>query len=243
MSRSVARRDSGWRRLRVERASPDDHRHDAQLVRGFRPPVASRAARRGCAVRCRRVHSDQATSTMSALLHLKPYVYVMFCVLLYIGIKRCFPREVPAMRPLISPVVFGMLGIVSLNGLFPHAGVDANAIALAAVLGGASLGWLHASRWRLEYRSMPSGLHVRLPGDASLLVTLMVTFVAETCMHYAVAVRAPWAATSGFEMLSFAVWGVLVGMTLGRALNVVVRCMRHASGSERGGYPYSVDSR
>nr|WP_309301871.1 DUF6622 family protein [Burkholderia cepacia] len=195
------------------------------------------------AVRCCRVHSDQATSTMSALLHLKPYVYVMFCVLLYIGIKRCFPREVPAARPLISPVAFGMLGIVSLNGLFPHAGIDANAIALAAVLGGAALGWLHASRWRLEYRPASSGLRVRLPGDASLLVTLMLTFVAETGIHYAVAVHAPWAATSGFVMLSFAVWGVLVGMTLGRAVNVVVRCMRHASGSASGGFPYSVDPR
>ncbi|MCA7903776.1 hypothetical protein LGM39_30885 [Burkholderia cepacia] len=180
---------------------------------------------------------------MSALLHLKPYVYVMFCVLLYIGIKRCFPREVPAARPLISPVAFGMLGIVSLNGLFPHAGIDANAIALGAVVSGAALGWLHASRWRLEYRPASSGLRVRLPGDASLLVTLMLTFVAETGIHYAVAVHAPWAAASGFVMLSFAVWGVLVGMTLGRAVNVVVRCMRHASGSASGGFPYSVDPR
>ncbi|CAB3975189.1 membrane protein [Burkholderia cenocepacia] len=180
---------------------------------------------------------------MSALLHLKPYVYVMFCVLLYIGIKRCFPREVPAVRPLISPVAFGMLGIVSLNGRFPHAGIDANAIALAAVLGGAALGWLHASRWRLEFRPASAGLRVRLPGDASLLVTLMLTFVAETGIHYAVAVHAPWAATGGFVMLSFAVWGVLVGMTLGRAMNVVVRCMRHANGSKQGSFPYSVDPR
>ncbi|UXU88221.1 hypothetical protein [Burkholderia sp. S-53] len=180
---------------------------------------------------------------MSALFHLKPYVYAMFCVLLYIGIKRCFPREVPAARPLISPVAFGMLGIVSLNGLFPHAGIDANAIALAAALTGAALGWLHAGRWRLAYRSTPSGLRVRLPGDASLLVTLMLTFVAETCMHYAVAAREPWAAASGFAMLSFAVWGVLVGMPLGRAVNVVVRGMRDAGASARSGIPYPVDPR
>ncbi|GAU03115.1 hypothetical protein [Burkholderia stabilis] len=180
---------------------------------------------------------------MSALFHLKPYVYVMFCVLLYIGIKRCFPREVPAARPLISPVAFGMLGIVSLNSLFPRAGVDANAIALTTVLAGAALGWLHAGRWRLAYRATPSGLRVRLPGDASLLVTLMLTFVAETCMHYAVAAREPWAAARGFVMLSFAVWGVLVGMPLGRAGNVVVRCMRHAGESARSGIPYSVDPR
>ncbi|WP_256990271.1 hypothetical protein [Burkholderia sp. HI2714] len=130
-----------------------------------------------------------------------------------------------------------------LDGRFPYAGIDANAVALAAVLGGAALGWLHASRWRLAYRPASSGLRVRLPGDASLLATLMLTFVAETGIHYAVAVHAPWAATGSFVMLSFAVWGVLVGMTLGRAVNVVVRCMRHANGSKHGSFPYSVDPR
>ncbi|VWD13272.1 membrane protein [Burkholderia lata] len=84
---------------------------------------------------------------------------------------------------------------------------------------------------------------MRLPGDASLLVTLMLTFVAETGIHYAVAVHAPWAATSGFVMLSFAVWGMLIGMTLGRATNAVVRCMRHTNGSEHGSFPYSFDPR
>ncbi|WP_321791511.1 hypothetical protein [Burkholderia pyrrocinia] len=44
-------------------------------------------------------------------------------------------------------------------------------------------------------------------------------------------------------MLSFAVWGVLVGMPLGCTVNVVVRCMRHAGESARSGIPYSVDPR
>ncbi|WP_175781031.1 hypothetical protein [Burkholderia anthina] len=180
---------------------------------------------------------------MSTLFHLKPYVYVLFCMLLYIGIKRCFPREVPAARPLISPVVLGMVGLVSLNGLFPHAGAGANVLALGAVAAGVALGWLHAMRWRLQYRATRSGVRVRLPGDASLLVTLMLTFVAETFLHYAVAVHAPWAATTGFVMLAFAVWGVLVGMPLGRAVNVVVRSLREAGGMHRNDIAYPVDSR
>ncbi|QQK02979.1 hypothetical protein DIE14_19450 [Burkholderia sp. Bp9017] len=180
---------------------------------------------------------------MSTLFHLKPYAYVLFCMLLYIGIKRCFPREVPAARPLVSPVVFGMVGLVSLNGLFPFAGAGANVLALASVAAGAALGWLHAMRWQLRYRATQSGLRVRLPGDASLLVTLMLTFVAETFLHYAAAVHAPWAETPCFVMLAFAVWGVLVGMPLGRAVNVVVRSMREAGGMHRNGMAYPVDSR
>jgi len=124
---------------------------------------------------------------MSALLHLKPYVYVMFCVLLYIGIKRCFPREVPAMRPLISPVVFGMLGIVSLNGLFPHAGVDANAIALAAVLGGA-------------FSRMGYGKRIAAVGAAAAIVRIVGFGVQAACeddpwlnvLQYLVPLAAMW---------------------------------------------------
>ncbi|MGU7773990.1 hypothetical protein ACV229_27895 [Burkholderia sp. MR1-5-21] len=178
---------------------------------------------------------------MNPILHLKSYVYVLFCVLLYIGVKRCFPREVPATRPLLTPVVFAMLGLFSLNRLFPHAGSDANAIALAMLAAGAAVGWLHARRWRLQYLDGASGLRVRLPGDASLLVTLMLTFAAETCMHYGVDSGQPWAQTSDFVMLSFAIRGALVGMPLGRALNVVVRCLRHANGSLDEGARYTVD--
>ncbi|RQS72293.1 hypothetical protein DID96_11110 [Burkholderia sp. Bp8963] len=183
---------------------------------------------------------------MNPILHLKSYVYVLFCALLYIGIKRCFPREVPAARQLLTPVAlvaFALLGLSSLNRLFPHAGSDANAIALASLVVGATLGWLHARRWRLHFRDGVSGLRVRLPGDASLLVTLMLTFAAESCMHYAVDSGQPWAQASGFVALSFAVWGVLVGMPLGRALNVVVRCLRHANGSLHDSARYTADPR
>ncbi|RQS27961.1 hypothetical protein DIE03_19855 [Burkholderia sp. Bp8992] len=83
--------------------------------------------------------------------------------------------------------------------------------------------------------------HIRAPSSEAL----RVRDVLRAALHQHQALfpaRLPWATTSGFAMLSFAGWGVLVGMTLGRALNVVVRCMRHASGSSRGGFPYSVDS-
>ncbi|CAB3772966.1 membrane protein [Burkholderia sp. MSh2] len=175
--------------------------------------------------------------------HLPTYVYVLFCALVYIGIKRCFAREVRPVRPLLFPLVFVGLGLSSLGRLFPHAGADAFAAALAALVIGATGGWFHARRWRLQFRNGPQGLLVRLPGDASLLVTLLLTFVAETFIHYAIAAARPWAATGAFAILSFAVWGLLVGMPLGRALNVVMRGIRHANGAAEDDAGSAFESR
>ncbi|KVC55742.1 hypothetical protein [Burkholderia stagnalis] len=175
--------------------------------------------------------------------HLPAYVYVLFCGLVYIGVKRCFAREVRPVRPILFPIVFVGLGLSSLGHLFPRAGGDAYAAALAALALGATGGWFHARRWRLQFRTGPEGMLVRLPGDASLLVTLLLTFVAETFIHDAIATSRPWAATGTFAILSFAVWGMLVGMPLGRAVNVVTRCIRHANGSSDEGAAPAFESR
>ncbi|AOI68562.1 DUF6622 family protein [Burkholderia ubonensis] len=168
---------------------------------------------------------------MQPFLSVPSYVYLLFCALVYLGVKRCFPREASPSRMLLFPVAFAMLGVASLRALFPGVGPDAGMVALAALSVGAALGWLHARRWRLEFAVRPAGLLVRLPGDPSLLATLMLTFAAETYVHYAIASEQPWAATTGFALAAFAVWGLLVGMPLGRALNVVVRAMRYANGA------------
>ncbi|KVG52146.1 hypothetical protein WJ33_10760 [Burkholderia ubonensis] len=168
---------------------------------------------------------------MQPFFSVPSYVYLLFCALVYLGVKRCFPREASPSRMLLFPVAFAMLGVTSLRALFPGAGSGAGTVALAALSVGAAFGWLHARRWRLEFADRPAGLLVRLPGDASLVATLMLTFAAETYLHYAVASEQPWAATTGFALAAFAVWGLLVGMPLGRALNVVVRAMRYANGA------------
>ncbi|MCA8102246.1 hypothetical protein [Burkholderia contaminans] len=175
--------------------------------------------------------------------HLPAYVYVLFCVLVYIGVKRCFAREVKPARPILFPVLFIGLGVSSLGHMFPHAGADSYAAALAMLAVGMAVGWYHARRWRLQFRAGPDGMRVRLPGDASLLVTLLLTFVAETFIHYSIASARPWAATGGFGILAFAVWGGLVGMPLGRAINVVTRCINHANGESDDGAGATFDSR
>ncbi|KVA14301.1 DUF6622 family protein [Burkholderia ubonensis] len=179
---------------------------------------------------------------MQPFLSVPSYVYLLFCALVYLGVKRCFPREASPSRMLLFPVAFAMLGVASLRALFPGVGPDAGMVALAALSVGAAFGWLHARRWRLEFSVRPAGLLVRMPGDASLLATLMLTFAAEAYVHYAIASEQPWAATTGFALTAFAVWGLLVGMPLGRALNVVVRAMRYANGARNQDGTFTRDA-
>ncbi|RKP48332.1 hypothetical protein [Trinickia fusca] len=172
------------------------------------------------------------------------YVYVLLCVLVYVGIRRCYPRTIRVERTIVFPLAFVLLGASSVNRLFPGAGWPDYALALFTLAAGIVLGWLHASRWRLGFEPIATvddsgvrrrGMRVRLPGDPSLLVTLLLMFALEGFLHYAVETRQPWAASEQFVSLAFAAWGMLAGMPLGRALNVLVRSIRAAG--ERSSHP------
>ncbi|WP_116142132.1 hypothetical protein [Trinickia diaoshuihuensis] len=63
-------------------------------------------------------------------------------------------------------------------------------------------------------------------------MTLPLSFFVKFAQHYAFAGHAPSSTTDAFETLSFAAWGVLAGMALGRSLNVLVRA---AHAKESGG--------
>lgn len=161
--------------------------------------------------------------------HIPFYVFVLFGVLVYLGIRRCYPRLARPERAAAFPIILLLLGGSSLGRLFPLASLQDVAVAVAACGAGALLGWLHASRWRLQFDTTRSALRVLLPGDPGLLVILLTTFAAECVMHYGVESGQPWAAYDGFRLASFAVWGVVAGMSLGRVLNVLVRTARHLS--------------
>lgn len=157
------------------------------------------------------------------MFQIPAYVYVLFCVLVYLGAKRCFPRSMRPERTLVFPLAFLALGATSLHRLFPDARFAAQALALILIVLGAAIGWLHASRWRLLFAQTSDGLKVTLPGDPTLLVTLLLSFFIKFAQHYALAVHASWATSTAFEFLSFAAWGALAGMPLGRSANVLAR--------------------
>ncbi|MBU6487001.1 MAG: hypothetical protein KGQ57_04160 [Burkholderiales bacterium] len=157
-------------------------------------------------------------------MHFIPtYVYVLLCALVYLGVRRCFPRTMRPERLLVFPLGFLALGAASLDRAFPGADISMDAVSLAMLALGAGLGWLHASRWSLQFKITGNRLKVRVPGDPSLLVTLLLSFVCKFIEGYAMAVHAPWSTSLSFKLLSFAMWGILAGLPLGRAINVVLR--------------------
>lgn len=160
------------------------------------------------------------------MFQIPTYVYVLFCVLVYLGVRRSFPRNIRPERTLIFPLAFLALGATSLHRLFPDARFAAQGLALTLIVLGAAIGWLHASRWHLRFTQTSDGLEVTLPGDPTLLVTLLLSFFIKFAQHYALAAHASWAASHTFELLSFAAWGALAGMPLGRSANVLARAAR-----------------
>lgn len=160
------------------------------------------------------------------MFQIPAYVYVLFCVLVYLGARRCFPRSVRPERTLVFPLAFLALGATSLHRLFPDARFAAQGLALTLFVLGAAIGWVHASRWRLRFARTSEGLEVTLPGDPTLLATLLLSFSIKFAQNYALAIHASWAATHAFEWLSFAAWGALAGMPLGRSANVLARAAR-----------------
>lgn len=159
-------------------------------------------------------------------MHFIPtYVYVLFCALVYLGIRRCFARTTRPERLLVFPFIFFAFGTASLDRAFPGAGPSAYAVAFAMLAAGAGIGWFHASRWRLQFNTSDTRTKVRVPGDPSLLVTLLLSFAIKFVVQYAISVHAAWSRTTPFVILSFAAWGLLAGMPLGRAMNVVARAL------------------
>jgi hypothetical protein len=153
------------------------------------------------------------------------YVYVLFCVLVYLGVRRCFPRTMRPERLLVFPLVFLALGAASLNRSFPGGDLSMDMLAVAALTMGAGLGWIQAARWRLQFHFTRRSMKVRVPGDPSLLVTLLLSFVIKFAQQYAMATHAAWGTTHTFQITLFAAWGALAGMPLGRAINVVLRSL------------------
>ena len=104
------------------------------------------------------------------MAHLPTYVYVLFCALVYIGVKRCFVREVRPVRPVLFPVVFVGLGLSSLGHLFPKAGVDAYAAALAMLVVGSTGGGFPGPRGGLQWH----GTWLSFDGSGQVVAVLFV---------------------------------------------------------------------
>ncbi|GGP26890.1 hypothetical protein [Silvimonas amylolytica] len=159
--------------------------------------------------------------------HVPGYVFVILAVLIYIGVKRCMPREVKPERLLLFPLLIVASGFNSMAALFAHAAPTSWAGAVMTGAIGLAAGWHHAQGWRLSFNA--DGSRVRLPGDPSLLIIILFTFGFEFVLHFALAAHLTWMTSPLFAPVSLGVWGLLAGMPAGRAINVLVRSQQSMS--------------
>ncbi|KPC50655.1 hypothetical protein [Amantichitinum ursilacus] len=153
--------------------------------------------------------------------HVPDYVYLILAALVYIGIKRCFASVMRPERLLLFPALMLFNGYDSLPQLLPALDHSAIAAALLTMAAGLYIGWQHAARWALQFSA--DGKQVRVPGDISLLVNILVSFAFEFGLHAANAMHAGWLHSNVATATALSVWGLLVGMPLGRGINVLVR--------------------
>ncbi|GAB7127701.1 hypothetical protein JCM19000A_22080 [Silvimonas sp. JCM 19000] len=153
--------------------------------------------------------------------HVPDYVYLILAVLVYIGIKRCFASVMRPERLLLFPALMLFNGYDSLPGLLPALNDSAMIAAGLTLAAGAYIGWQHAARWTLHFSA--DGKQVRVPGDYSLLLNILVSFAFEFVLHAAHSMHAGWLHSASATAAAMAIWGLLVGMPLGRGINVLVR--------------------
>jgi len=156
--------------------------------------------------------------------HIPTYVFILFLVLAWMGISRCFPRSIRVERLAILPVLMVVLGVRGFSGLF---GLPSVVDLAAAVVGGAvglAMGWRHVRRWRIRVDRRARSLSI--PGDIMMLAIIMGTFAFEFALHYGFEARAGWATASPVEPLAAAIWSWFICMSAGRNLNLAMRFTR-----------------
>ena len=153
--------------------------------------------------------------------HIPTYAYILFLVLLWMGIARCFPRTVRLERLLFMPALIAVLSLRGFLGLFPAPMAKDLLAALVGGFLGIAMGWRHVRHWTLTIDRATR--RITMPGDVMMLAVIMGTFAFEFALHYGIEAQAHWAAVLPTELLSAAVWAWFVGMSAGRNLNIARR--------------------
>lgn len=152
--------------------------------------------------------------------HVPVWVYVLFFVLLNIGIKRCNTRITTIERIAIIPTFFTLMSVYSINSIF---GFTPTVLILwfAFVVVGSYIGYLHVSNRVI--RADKTKRLIEIPGDMSMLILLMLIFSIEFFIHYAVEAKMYVAQLPEFKTISVILSGIIVGISAGRNVNYFIK--------------------
>ena len=148
------------------------------------------------------------------------WVFVLFVFLLYIGVKRCFTRIMQLKSLVLSPMIFIILGLKIASNTFS---LDSSRLLflLLGLIGGVYLGYLQVKDKviiadKIKYL-------ICIPGDISLLASLMVVFFVEYFIHHAISANWVIAQSEIFIFSVLFISGVIMGLTCGRNIVYLIR--------------------
>lgn len=155
---------------------------------------------------------------MTALQQIPIYVYVLFVVLMGVGVARCFPRSIRVERLALLPALIVVLGVRAFLQLFPSPGMNDLAAATAGLAAGMLMGWHHARGWAVQLE--PERRRLTVPGDVLMLGIILSAFGFEFVLHFAIAIHAAWIESPLAQPVAAGIWAWLGGMTAGRNANL-----------------------
>jgi hypothetical protein len=156
--------------------------------------------------------------------HVPLYVYVLFLILLRVGISRCYPRTIRIERLLVMPILMLALGIHGFSSLFSRPNAADLLAGACGIAAGLVIGHSHVRNWSIGIDR--ARRRISVPGDVMMLVVILAAFAFEFALHYAVESRAVAATDPLLPPLAAAVWGLFIGMTAGRNFSLASRFRR-----------------
>ncbi|MFC3909042.1 DUF6622 family protein [Legionella dresdenensis] len=149
-------------------------------------------------------------------MNIPTYVFILFAVLVYMGIKRCFTRVIKVQRLFISPIFFSFFSIRGISELFDLT-IFSLSLLFAGCLIGLFLGFKQVGNRNIRVDRKQKLIEV--PGDLSMLFLIFSAFSSEFFIHYLVESESMLATTSTFKIISLIISGLFTGLSAGRAFN------------------------
>lgn len=154
------------------------------------------------------------------------WVYVLFFILLYLGIKSCYTRTVSLKRLIILPVIFIYLSLQGTNKLFHFSPT----VILLLLIGGC-LGFFIGSYYvrSRNVRADKQEHLIEIPGDITMLILVLCIFFIEFFIHYAVESHQSIAGFVAFRFCAVTLSGLITGITIGRNTTYFLKYIRATS--------------
>lgn len=160
------------------------------------------------------------------MAYIPAWVYVLFFLLLYIGIKRCYTRVISLGRLALIPAFFIFFGLHSTLQMF---GISASVLSLLIL--GAGGGLLIGHYWVRKNPIVADKQNrlIQIPGDVSLLIMLLMIFSIEFFIHYSMDVHLVVVNSAWFKPFAILATGFVAGISIGMNVAYFLKYLRSTS--------------